>query len=78
MKSDITLYTTTTCAVCAMVRDLLSHLNVEHKEVNVDLNPIAMIILIGKTRRLTVPQINISGEWVFGFEPEQIVELLNK
>jgi glutaredoxin 3 len=78
MNQNITLYTTTMCPVCGMVRDFLTTMNLDYKEVNVDLNPIAMIKLIGKTKRLSVPQTNINGEWVFGFNPVRMLEMLNR
>lgn len=74
---DITLYTTTLCPVCGMVRDFLTNLDIEYKEVSVDFNPIAMIKLIGKTRRLSVPQTNINGTWILGFDPVRMLEVLN-
>lgn len=78
MNQDITLYTTTMCPVCCMVRDFLTIINIEYQEVNVDLNTIAMIKLIGKTRRLSVPQTNINGVWIFGFDPERIMDALKQ
>lgn len=36
------------CPVCVMVRDFLTTMNIEYKEINVDLHPIKMIKLIGK------------------------------
>ncbi|MFL0504770.1 glutaredoxin family protein [Ureibacillus sp. 179-F W5.1 NHS] len=77
MKIDVTLYTTTLCPVCGMVKDFLKDMNIIYKEINVDINPIEMIKLIGKTRRLSVPQTNINGEWIFGFDPVRILEVLN-
>ncbi|MBP1917254.1 glutaredoxin [Lederbergia galactosidilyticus] len=77
MNQDITLFTTTMCPVCGMVRDFLTNINIEYKEVNIDLHSIELIKLIGKTRRFSVPQTNINGEWVFGFDPVRILNLLN-
>ncbi|GIO26902.1 glutaredoxin family protein [Ornithinibacillus bavariensis] len=77
MNQNITLYTTTMCPVCGIVRDFLIIMNLTYKEVNIDINPIAMIKLIGITRKLSVPQTNINGEWVFGFDPVCMLELLN-
>lgn len=65
------------CPVCGMVRDFLINMNLDYKEVIVDLNPLAMIKLVGKTRRFSVPQTNINGEWVFGFDPVKMLELLH-
>ncbi|MCH1624408.1 glutaredoxin family protein [Fredinandcohnia sp. SECRCQ15] len=60
-----------------MVRSFLTNMDIEFKEVNVDLNPIVMIKLIGKTRRFSVPQTSINGEWIFGFDPVRMFEVLN-
>ncbi|WP_080848255.1 glutaredoxin family protein [Cytobacillus gottheilii] len=76
MNQDITIYTTAMCPVCAMVREFLTHMNMEYKEVNVDINPLAMLKLVAKTRRFSVPQTNINGVWVFGFAPEKIMAAL--
>lgn len=78
MKSEVTIYTTTMCPVCQMVRQFLTNINVDYNEVNVDFRPIEMLKLIGKTKRLTVPQTNIHGEWVFGFNPEGILLALKQ
>ncbi|MFC0015417.1 MULTISPECIES: glutaredoxin family protein [Allobacillus] len=72
----ITLYSTTTCPVCAMVRDLLTGLSVEYEEIYVDLRPITRMKLVKQTRRLSVPQLNVGGEWVSGFDPIRTLELL--
>ncbi len=77
MKQNITIYTTMTCPVCRMAKDFLTNMNLEYKEVNVDLNPIEMIKLIGKTRRLSVPQMCVNGEWIIGFDPVRILEVMN-
>lgn len=38
------------------------------KEVNLDIHPIAMVKLISKTGKFTVPQTNINGKWISGFD----------
>lgn len=77
MKHDVTVYTTTLCPVCRLVKDFLDDLDIPFKEVNVDIRPIAMIKLIGKTKRLTVPQTNINGEWIAGFDPVNMLAVIN-
>lgn len=77
MNLEVTIYTTSLCPVCAMVRDFLTNMDIEYKEINVDLNPIAMIKLIGKTRRFSVPQTNIDGLWIYGYDPVRMLEALN-
>lgn len=77
MKHDVTVFTTTLCPVCRMVKDFLNDLDIPFKEVNVDINPIAMIKIIAKTKRLTVPQTNINGEWISGFDPVGMLSVIN-
>lgn len=71
MKQSATIYTSTLCPVCGMVKSFLDSFEIPYKEVNVDMNPIAMLKLIGKTKKLSVPQININGKWISGFNPEK-------
>jgi glutaredoxin len=59
-----------------MVKSFLDSFDITYEEVIVDLNPIARINLIGKTKRLTVPQTNINGEWISGFDPERMLKKL--
>lgn len=74
MNQSLTIYTTTLCPVCNMLKMFLDTNEVYYKEVNVDLNPLAMIKLISKTRKFTVPQTNINGKWISGFNPEKIMK----
>lgn len=77
MKHDVTIYTTTLCPVCHMVKDFLNDLDIPFKEVNVDINPIAMIKIIAKTKRLTVPQTNINEVWISGFDPVRMLSIIS-
>ncbi|WP_054860581.1 NrdH-redoxin [Gracilibacillus sp. JCM 18860] len=77
MKKEVIIYTTTLCPVCAMVKTFFTNLNIPFQEVNIDFNPLAMVKLVSKTFRLTVPQTNINGEWVFGFNPGLMLEKWN-
>jgi glutaredoxin 3 len=77
MKKDITLYTTTMCPVCGMVKEFLTHLHIDYQEVNLTFRPLERIKLISKTGRFTVPQMNINGEWISGFDPSRMLEVLN-
>lgn len=76
-RTKITVYTTRLCPVCHMVKDFFNDSDIPFKEVNVDIHPIAMIKLIGKTKRLTVPQTNINGEWISGFDPVRMLSVIS-
>ncbi|MDF1511996.1 glutaredoxin domain-containing protein, partial [Robertmurraya sp. DFI.2.37] len=66
------------CPVCGMVKSFLYSFDITYEEIVVDLNPIARMNLIGKTKRLTVPQTNINGDWISGFDPERLLKILIK
>ncbi len=59
-----------------MVTDLLKEKEVEFKEINVQSDPAIMQELVEKTGQMGVPQTNINGQWVLGFDPNKIESLL--
>lgn len=77
MNPSVTVYTTTLCPVCRMVKDFLNIYEITFTEVSVDLRPLSMVKLIRKTKKLTVPQTNINGKWIFGFDPAQMMQAWN-
>lgn len=77
MHSSITIYTTQLCPVCGMVKNFFNTCEISYKEVNVDLRPLERIKLIGKTKKLTVPQTNINGQWISGFDPMKLMQAWN-
>lgn len=76
VKQEVTVYTSTMCPACNMLCNFLTDMNVVYREVNIDFNPIAMVKLIRTTKRFGVPQTHIDGEWIFGFDPERILEVM--
>lgn len=74
MTDKVTIYTSATCPVCDIAKDLLESLDVSYKEVKVDINPISALKLIGKTRKFTVPQTVINGQVISGFNPDKVIE----
>ncbi len=74
--NDITVYTTTTCPYCVMVTDFLKEKNIEFKEVNVQSDPAIMQKIVDETGQMGVPQTDINGEWVLGFDPNKLTSLI--
>lgn len=70
--NDITVYTTNTCPYCTMLKKYLKSVGLPFKEVNVQLDQNAAAKLVEATGQLGVPQTNINGHWVIGFDPESI------
>ncbi|MDF0728641.1 glutaredoxin family protein [Cytobacillus sp. S13-E01] len=78
MNKEVTVYTTNTCPYCVMVKNFLDEQGIEFKEVNVQEDQAAGDKLVETTGQMGVPQIEINGEWVLGFDPETLSELLEK
>lgn len=78
MSKDITVYTTTQCPYCTMLKGFLSENNIPFKEVNVENNPEQMKKVVKQTGQMGVPQTEIDGQWVIGFDPESIKQVIEQ
>ncbi|WP_440895612.1 glutaredoxin family protein [Amphibacillus sp. Q70] len=74
--NQITLYTTSTCPYCTMMKNFLLEKGLSFNEVNVQQDPIAAERLVNTTGEMGVPQTEVNGQWVLGFDPEKIIQLL--
>ncbi|MFD1017940.1 glutaredoxin domain-containing protein [Thalassobacillus hwangdonensis] len=74
----VTVYTTTTCPYCTMVKQFLDQMNVTYKEVNLENDQEAARKLVETTGEMGVPQTNVDGNWIIGFDPEAFLNYLNK
>lgn len=75
--SAVTVYTTTRCPYCVMLKNFLNQQNIRFKEVNVEQNPEMMRKLVNTTGQMGVPQSEVNGKWVVGFDPNAIMTALN-
>lgn len=74
--NSVTVYTTTQCPYCVMVKNFLSEQNINFNEVNVETQPEIMDQLVKKTGQMGVPQTEVNGQWVVGFDPNNIMKAL--
>ncbi|MEW9050666.1 MAG: glutaredoxin family protein [Neobacillus sp.] len=74
--NNITVYTTNTCPYCTMLKNFLQAQGLPFQEVNVQINQAAANKLVETTGQLGVPQTEINGQWVLGFDPEKIMGLV--
>ncbi|MEO2076230.1 MAG: glutaredoxin family protein [Bacillus sp. (in: firmicutes)] len=74
--NQITVYTTNTCPYCTMLKNFLNTQGLPYKEVNVQMDQVAANKLVQTTGQLGVPQTEINGQWVLGFDPETIMSLV--
>jgi len=74
---SVTVYTTTQCPYCVMLKNFLSEREIPFNEVNVERDPDKMQQLIKTTGQMGVPQTEINGQWIIGFDPNSIMLALN-
>jgi len=61
-----------------MMKQFLESQGLNYKEVNVQTDPVAGQKLVEETGQMGVPQTNINGHWVLGFDPEEIMKYVKK
>jgi len=73
---DVVVYTTPTWPACAALKRFLSEKGIPYTEVDLTEDYAARKTVIQATGQLIVPQTRIGNEWVVGFDPQRLTELL--
>ncbi len=74
----IKVYTTPTCPYCIELKDWLKDQNIAFDEIDISQNETAKEEMIEKSGEMRVPQIEINGKMIVGFEKEEIKKALKK
>jgi len=72
----ITVFTTSTCAYCKLVKQFLTIKGKEFEVVNLEDNPEVRQELFEKTGALTVPITQVGDQFVIGFNRQRLAEVL--
>jgi glutaredoxin-like YruB-family protein len=75
--AEIKVYTTSTCPWCTVVKDFLAKHDQEFTEVDVGTDQRAATEMVAKSGQMGVPQIEIDGKIIVGFDEPAIREALN-
>ena len=79
MAANIEIYTKVTCPYCMRAKALLTHKQVEFKEIKIDNNPDLREVMIERAQGgFTVPQIFIDDTHVGGCDDLFALEAQNK
>lgn len=76
--SGIIVYSTPTCPYCNLVKNYLKSKGIEFEEKDVSKDREAARKMIEKSGQMGVPQIDINGKIIVGFNREAIDEELKK
>ena len=72
----VTVYTTPTCPWCTTVKNFLKKHGVRYTEINVAADQNAAQSMVSKSGQQGVPQTEINGEMVIGFDQTKLNRLL--
>ena len=72
----VTVYTTPTCSWCTTVKNFLKKNGVRYTEVNVASDQNAAKAMVSKSGQQGVPQTEINGQMVIGFDQAKLNRLL--
>lgn len=72
----VVIYTSSSCPWCAAAKAYLSKNRIPFREINVSQNPSAAAELVKRTGQTGVPQLDIDGTFVVGFDRPKIDKLL--
>ena len=72
-----TVYVTSTCPFCTMMTNYLKENNIDYETINVQNDQVAAQKLVETTGQMGVPQTEINGKWILGFNPDGVQEALN-
>ncbi|NJN26032.1 MAG: NrdH-redoxin [Cyclobacteriaceae bacterium] len=72
----VTVYTTPTCPWCTTVKNFLKKHGVRYTEINVAADQSAAQAMVSKSGQQGVPQTEINGEMVIGFDQSKLNRLL--
>ncbi len=76
--SKIIVYSTPSCPYCNLVKDYLNQREVEFEEKDVSVDRVAAREMIEKSGEMGVPQIDINGTIIVGFNRDAIEVELSK
>ncbi|MEM2954980.1 MAG: glutaredoxin domain-containing protein [Candidatus Nanoarchaeia archaeon] len=71
-EAKVKVYSTPTCPYCWMAKEFLKEKGIEFEDIDVSSNREAAVEMIRKTGMTGVPQIEINGKMIIGFDREAI------
>lgn len=73
---NVTIYSTSVCHFCALSKDYLDKKGVRYTNYNVGIDREKAAEMIEKSGQMGVPVIEIDGNIVVGFQPDEFDRLL--
>jgi glutaredoxin-like YruB-family protein len=75
-SKQVTVYTTPTCSWCTTLKTYLDQQKIRYREINVAADSSAAEAMVRKSGQQGVPQTEINGQMIVGFDRNRINQLL--
>ncbi|HFX18251.1 MAG TPA: thioredoxin family protein [Flavobacteriales bacterium] len=76
-QKRVVVYSTPTCPYCNKLKDYLNKHGIKYTDINVATNQQAAMEMVRKSGQRGVPQTDINGQMIIGFDVPRISRLLN-
>lgn len=76
-QNNVRVFSTLSCAYCITLKEFLKEKGVKFEDIDVSQNNEAREEMFEKSGQMSVPVIDINGEFIVGFDREKICKLLN-
>ncbi len=76
-QKKVVVYTTPTCPYCSKVKQYLTKHGIKFTEVDVASNPAAAQEMVRKSGQRGVPQTEVGGQIIIGFDTQKLSRTLN-
>lgn len=74
---QVTVYTTPTCSWCTTLKTYLDQHHIRYREINVASDTLAAETMVKRSGQQGVPQTDINGQMIVGFDKNRINQLLD-
>ncbi len=71
-RKKVKLYSIPTCPYCKMAKEFLKSKGIEFEDIDVSANQEAAKEMVEKSGHMGVPQIEINGKVIIGFDREKL------
>lgn len=75
--ANVKVYSTPTCPYCTMAKEFLRQNNIEFTDIDVSQDQQAAQEMINRSGQMGVPQLDIDGNIIVGFDKSAIRRALN-
>jgi glutaredoxin-like YruB-family protein len=76
-QKRVVVYTTPSCPYCNKIKEYLAKHGIKFNEIDVASNPAAAQEMVRKSGQRGVPQTEIAGQMIIGFDTQKLSRLLN-